>query len=215
MYLTNSSTDSEDNGRSLRRITSLLTFSSSLASQLVGKPADQDLVQAIVRQLITLSASTKSPTIEHSDVPQSLQRCLGENMKLLSAENFLGVAREMSESGDQEVSPQRYRTVIELNKQDIVRALDLFAERLPLIKKEVRLKSTSAIAAIIRRSSDLLGAVAVTIKAALAAIRAVTVSALPAEDSALAAIMPKLIDSLKGNDTAILNEVLSLFEVST
>lgn len=50
--------------------------------------------------------------------------------------------------------------------------------------------------------------------AGLVALRAVIVSALPAEDSALAAVMPKLIDGLKGQDLGVLNEILSLLELS-
>jgi U3 small nucleolar RNA-associated protein 10 len=47
------------------------------------------------------------------------------------------------------------------------------------------------------------------------ALRAVIISAVPTEDSALAAVLPKLVDGLKGPDTGVLNEILSLLELST
>lgn len=51
--------------------------------------------------------------------------------------------------------------------------------------------------------------------AGLVGLRAVVVSAVPAEDTALAAVLPKLIDALKGQDSGVLNEVLKLLELST
>jgi U3 small nucleolar RNA-associated protein 10 len=77
--------------------------------------------------------------------------------------------------------------------QNAVMALNTLVARLPLIKKDVRTKSSNTISEIVKRSATLLGASTATVRAALGAIRAVASSALSGEDTALASIMGKLV----------------------
>lgn len=99
-----SSAENEDSDRATRRITALLTFASMLSTQLVGKSVDQEIAQAIVLELVKLSASSKAGLVAHTDVPHALQVCLMGSTKLLSAEKFLDVVRRLAETDDQEVS---------------------------------------------------------------------------------------------------------------
>lgn len=85
-------------------MTSLLNFSTALSAQLIGKVVEQSLVQEIVRELVKLFGIVQTSSIKHTDVPLCTLRCLGESMKLLSAENFLAVVRELADSEDQQVS---------------------------------------------------------------------------------------------------------------
>lgn len=88
-------------------MTPLLNFSTALSTKLHssgGKGIDQSQVQNIVRELVMLFGLVQTSVIKHSDVPLSTLKCLGESMKLLSAENFLSVVKELSESDDQQVS---------------------------------------------------------------------------------------------------------------
>ena len=97
------------------------------------------------------------------------------------------------------------------DEQNASVALDLFTERLPLIKRDIRTKASAAIGTIVRKCADLIASVP-----ALAAIRAVTSTALAGEDSALAVVAPKLVANAKAQvDQRILAEELSLLDVLT
>jgi U3 small nucleolar RNA-associated protein 10 len=99
-----SSAEKEDSDRAYRRTTSLLNFATELSTQLIGKSVEQPLVKTIVRELVIIFGVVQTAPVKHSDVPLCTLRCLGESMKLLSAENFLGVVRELADSDDQQVS---------------------------------------------------------------------------------------------------------------
>ncbi len=94
-------------------------------------------------------------------------------------------------------------------------ALAIFAERLPLVKTDVRAISAPAIAAILRLASGLLVTPSSTVSAALAAIRVVASSAINPEDAALAETLPKLVDAIGHiSDAGNLTATLSLMELT-
>ena len=100
------------------------------------------------------------------------------------------------------------------DEQNASVALDLFTERLPLIKRDIRTKASAAIGTIVRKCADLIASIAAV--PALAAIRAVTSTALAGEDSALPVVAPKLVANAKAQvDQRILAEELSLLDVLT
>lgn len=104
------------------------------------------------------------------------------------------------------------RPVKEAYRQNATIALDLFTERLPLVKRDIRTKASTAISAIVRKAADLIATTAAV--PALAAVRAVTVSALSGEDAALAFVAPKLVANAKGQtEMRVLSEELSLLDM--
>lgn len=85
---------------------------------------------------------------------------------------------------------------------------------MPLVKKDIRSKAAAAVGGILRKVAELLKAP--TTVSALAAIRAVAVSALPSEDSALASVVLKIVANVgKQTETAVVNEELSLLDITT
>ena len=209
--------ETDDSSRTLRQTTALFNYSTGVATTLIGKPADQDMVKAVVENLVSLLALTRTPGMDGTGVQVALQRTLSEAMKLLSADNFLAVVANVLASADVSVSPMS--PVLGLSRcgadaQNAVIALDLFTERLPLVKREIRTKAANAVSGIVRKAADLFASPAAV--AALAAVRAVTVSALSGEDSALAVVAPKLVANAKGQpDQRILAEELSLLNLLT
>ena len=96
--------ETDDANRTLRQITALFNYSTGVATSLVGKPADQEIVKSIVENLVGLLALTRAPGMQGTDVQVSLQRTLNEVMKLLSADNFLAVVVSVLASADVPVS---------------------------------------------------------------------------------------------------------------
>jgi U3 small nucleolar RNA-associated protein 10 len=95
-------------------------------------------------------------------------------------------------------------------------ALNTLVARLPLIKKDVRTKSSNTISEIVKRSATLLGASVATVRAALAAIRAVASSALSGEDTALASIVGKLVQcASKAEEGGVILEILEIIGLTS
>jgi U3 small nucleolar RNA-associated protein 10 len=85
-----------------------------------------------------------------------------------------------------------------------------------MIKKDIRTKSSSTISEIVKRSATLLGASSATVRAALAAIRAVASSALSGEDTALASIMGKLVHCTgKAEEGDVILETLDIIGLTS
>lgn len=204
--------ETDDASRTLRQITALFHFSTGIATSLVGKPTEQETVKTVVENLVGLLAHTRTPGMDGAEVQIALQRTLSEVMKLLSADNFLAVVVSVLASSDVSVSPQPCLIVAKIaNQKNAAIALDLFTERLPLIKREIRSKASTAVGSIVRKAADLFASAAAV--PALAVIRAVTASALSGEDAALAVVAPKLVANARGQtDNRILAEELSLLE---
>ncbi|TYJ57970.1 U3 small nucleolar RNA-associated protein 10 [Cryptococcus floricola] len=198
-FLSETLTETDASDRSLRQITHLLTFLSSLIAQLRGKACDQALIKASVRQLIVLAASMAQPVMASTDIPSSMHSALAGTMLLLSVDNFLAVTAGLLAEG---------------TEQDIVMSLGLFTERLPLIKSEVRLRSTQSIAAIVKKSAAMLATPGLTVGPALDAIKAVVKTAVPQEDGALAgAVLPVVGCAKKAKDNWTVVSALSLVEL--
>lgn len=198
-FLSQTISENDATDRPLRQVTYLLSFLSSILGQLRGKACSQALVQSAVRQLIVLAASTSQPVMATTDIPSNLHKTLASTMLLLSADNFLGVTAELLSDG---------------SEQDIIMSLGVFAERLPLIKSEVRLRCTKVIAEILKRIGGLLAASGATVNAALEAVKSVIKTAIAQEDGALASVLPTVVGCIgKVKDSAVIVAALSLVEL--
>ncbi|WVQ84520.1 hypothetical protein IAT38_006674 [Cryptococcus sp. DSM 104549] len=200
-FLSQTISDNDAADRPLRQITHLITFLASLIAQLRGKPCAQASIQTAVRQLIVLAAATSQPVMASTDIPANMHAALASSMLLLSADNFLSVTLELLADG---------------SSQDVVMCLGVFAERLPLIKSEVRTKCTKTIGEIVKKVAGLL--VAPTsgagVAAALEALKVVVETAVTAEDGALAGAVPVVVKSVgKMKDAAGTVKVLALVEL--
>ena len=93
--------------------------------------------------------------------------------------------------------------------------LDVFVERLPLVKPEVRSVCASDISRILQTAVTLFNDSPVVVSAALAAIRVVTSTALESEDAALAQVMPGIVEGIEHlSNTTNLSATLSLVELT-
>ncbi|WVQ95966.1 hypothetical protein IAU59_003065 [Kwoniella sp. CBS 9459] len=180
-FLSATISENDASDRPIKQITHLLAFSTALVNQLRGKACAQDTVQKIVRNTIILAAKTSWPILSTTDVSKSVQAVLSGSMQLLSADNFLGVVLQLLTEG---------------TEQDSVMALNTFAERVSLIKSEIRAKSSKIIADILKQASSLLGTTTSSTAAALSAIKTVASSALSGEDGALAQVVPAVVRSV-------------------
>lgn len=134
-----------------------------------------------------------------TDIPANLHKALASTMLLLSADNFLGVTAELLSDG---------------SEQDIIMSLGVFAERLPLIKSEVRLRCTKIIAEILKKIGGLLAAPGATVSAALEAVKSVTKTAIAQEDGALASVLPAIVGCVgMVKESAVVVAALSLIEL--
>ncbi|WVQ74325.1 U3 small nucleolar RNA-associated protein 10 [Cryptococcus sp. DSM 104548] len=198
-FLSQTLTETDAADRPLRQITYLLTFLTSLISQLRGMACDQALIQSSVRQLIVLAASMTQPVMASTDIPASMHAALAGTMLLLSVDNFLVITAGLLAEG---------------TEQDIVMSLGLFTERLPLIKSEVRLRSTQSIAEIVKKSAALLATPGLTVGPAIEAIKAVVKTAVPQEDGALAGAVLSVVGcARKAKDNWTVVSALSLVEL--
>ncbi|WVR07984.1 hypothetical protein IAU60_005027 [Kwoniella sp. DSM 27419] len=193
-FLGRTVTENDSADRPIKQITYLLSFANSLIDQLRGKPCDQAIVQSIVKTLIVLAAKTAQPGMTSTDIPQSTSAALAGAMQLLSAENFLLTVLQLLSEG---------------SEQDTLMALNIFSERVVLIKSEVRAKSSKTIGDIVKKASTLLGKVASITSAALTAIKTLASTALPSEDSSLAQVVPAVV-ATAGKAGEAMNVVASL-----
>ncbi|GMK56611.1 hypothetical protein CspeluHIS016_0304510 [Cutaneotrichosporon spelunceum] len=169
---------------------SLLLLAGGFARGLLGKVCPQVSVEKIVRKLITLA-----PELGEDEASEHLEAALGSVMRLLSVDSFL------------EITAQILATDTEA---DINRSLDLFSQRLTLIKPELRQRSKS-MATIISKSAALLGGSSG--QHALRALECVVATAIPSEDSALAAIVNPVVKSARAADAEGAAGILTLLSV--
>lgn len=181
-----------DDKHSARHAATLLELCAGLGKQLRGKVCPQSEVEEIVRDLVSLSAEQLD---SDDQIAVPLEAALANAMQLLSVPSFLSIIEKIIESGREE---------------DITRSLDMFTERLPLVKSEVRAKSSAAMGKIIKGTAALLKTGQAVAEHALIALEAVAASALPNEDGALASIVPTVIDAVKGADAETSVSAMSL-----
>nr|XP_019009268.1 uncharacterized protein I206_05916 [Kwoniella pini CBS 10737]OCF48049.1 hypothetical protein I206_05916 [Kwoniella pini CBS 10737] len=195
-FLSRTISENDSSDRSIKQINHLLTFTLALIDQLKGKQCAQVTVQNVVQKLIQLAAKSANVSLASTDISKNVQAALGGAMQLLSAENFLSIVLHLITDG---------------TDKDTVMALNTFSDRVSLIRSDIRSKCTKAIGDIIKRSSSLLGAASDTTKASLVAIKTVASTALPAEDSALASVLPALVGSI--SKTPESNNVISSLDL--
>lgn len=165
----------------------LLVLAAGLARGLMGKVCPQATLEGIVRELIALA-----PELDDDEASENLEAALGGVMRLLSVDSFL------------EITAQILATDTEA---DINRSLDLFSQRLALVKPELRARSKS-MATIISKSAALLdGPSGVH---ALAALERVVANAIPSEDSALAGIVNVVVKAARAADAEGAAGILTL-----
>lgn len=195
----------------MRQLVAILHFASSLARNLSGKSCEQDIVRDIIRQLIGLAATASDPALAESDIPAAVQAALAAAMGLLSAESFLGITKDILAEQDMKVCAEAPFA----DEQNTVMVLETFVQRLPSIRKEVRVASASILGEIIKKASALLASDGPLVRASLAGLRAVVTTAMPTEDNALAQSLPRLVDSVKvQKESSVLNEALSLLALA-
>lgn len=204
----------QDVERTLRQIQVLLRFVTAVTAQLAGRPCDQGQVETLVHQLILLGSAIKSASLHETEVGQLVSSATGGAMQLLSAENFLSIiARLLASDGAQVSSAFLYGS--QADRQDIKVALEIFVDRLPLIKTPVRTKCAPSMGTIVEKTAGLLVTQASLVDDALAALRAIVATAVPTEDPALSKAVPKVVEVVKSassNSTTI--SAMSLLELS-
>lgn len=162
----------------VRQLIALLTFASTLAKGIVGKPADQGVAEELVKSLLLLASSASTSTVSGSGVTSAVQSCLGTSLSLLSAPKFLGVVSTLLR-GD--------------NERDITVALDILVERLPKVRQDIRVANATIMGEIIKRTSSLIKAGKRINGVALSALHAIASTAQKSEDTAMAGVLPGLI----------------------
>lgn len=180
----------KEDGRAPVQVAVLLQLTAGIEKGMGGKVPPQYVVEEIVKSLITLA-----PSVSELDLPEAqeyAEAALTGAMRLLSVDSFLATVSRILES---EV------------EADIDRVLDLFTQRLPQIKPDVRAKSPS-MGKIISRTSTLLSGSCAT--HALSALSRVVSTAVSTEDSALAAATPAIVASTKAVDAETAPSSLAL-----
>lgn len=207
--------EADDSDRALRQITTVLNLATGMARNLANKACDQSALKDVIRQLVALVAKTSTAALASSDLAATAQASLAACMALLSAETFLFVTKDVLEDKDGKVSSlHRLARFIAYTAQNTVIALDIVATRLPLVKKEVRSSSGTTVASIIRATAGNLSGSTLENRAATAALRTIVTTALPYEDTALAQVVPQLIEAAKlPKETARVNETLAVLEL--
>jgi U3 small nucleolar RNA-associated protein 10 len=149
----------------------LFQFATAVAKSLQGKVCPQPIVLQVVSELV-------------ESVDEAAEATLTAAMQLLSVDSFLEITA----------------SVLERDGDDVTRTLELFSARLPLIKPELRGKSSS-MAVIIKRAAGLLQGGKASY--ALTALDRVVATSVPSEVSALAAIVPTVVAATKSNASAL------------
>lgn len=94
-------------------------------------------------------------------------------------------------------------------------ALEVFVDRLPLIKTTVRTKSAVTMGTIVDRTASLLAVRPSLVDDALAALRAVASTALSSEDPALSKAVPGVVEVVKtGSSSSTTVSAMSLLELT-
>ncbi|CAK9783229.1 hypothetical protein CC85DRAFT_281973 [Cutaneotrichosporon oleaginosum] len=188
---TRATEDEEDDATFLpageQTASTLLLLAGNIARGLLGKSCPQDSLEKIVRELIALA-----PELDDDEASEHLEAALGNAMRLLSVDSFLEITAQILATD----------TVA-----DISRSLDLFGQRLALIKPELRLRSKSMQTIISTTASLLDGPSA---QHALHALERVVATAIPSEDSALAAIVNPVVKAARAADAEGAAGILTL-----
>jgi U3 small nucleolar RNA-associated protein 10 len=165
----------------------LLLLGGGVARGLLGKVCPQESVEKIVRELIALA-----PELDDDEASEHLEAALGGVMRLLSVDSFLDITAQILATD---------------TEADINRSLDLFSQRLALIKPELRQRSKS-MPSIISKSAALLDGPSG--QHALRALERVVATAIPSEDSALAAIVNPVVKAARAADAEGAAGILTL-----
>jgi len=136
-------------------------------------------------------------------------------MQLLSAENFLSIIARLLASESAQVSYNHSSKNRIANRQDIKVALEIFVDRLPLIKTPIRTKCATSMGTIVEKTAGLLVTQSSLVPDALAALRAVAATAVASEDPALSKAVPKIVEVVKSaSDNTTTISAMSLLELS-
>lgn len=139
-------------------------------------------------------------------------------MQLLSAENFLSIISTLLESETSTVRspPPLHFQALTDDLQDIKVALEIFVDRLPLIKAPVRTKCAPTMGSIVDRSAGLLVTRPELTTNALAALRTIASTALASEDPALSKSVPKVVEVVKtASENSTVISAMSLLELTS
>ncbi|WVN90881.1 uncharacterized protein L203_106124 [Cryptococcus depauperatus CBS 7841] len=197
-FLSQTIIENDASDRSIKQILHLLIFFTSLINQLKGKSCTRSLVQASVRRLISLTVATSQPVMASTEIPSRMHSALASIMLLLSADNFLSVTVELLCDG---------------TEQDIIMCLDVFTERLPLIRLDIRSRNTKIVSEILKKISLLLLNPGASTGAVLSAVDCVTRTAVPQEDRALSVVVPAVVSCIsKLKEASLMVNALLLLE---
>ncbi|KAK0447887.1 uncharacterized protein EV420DRAFT_1647628 [Desarmillaria tabescens] len=172
-----------------RRAQAILAFVGFAAKSTPGSSASISTFVSLLVLMATLPSGQGSDT-RMEDVNKTSRLSLAQALKVMSAVDFLNSAIVMLESSEQAVQ---------------VGALDLIAERVPLVSDSVRRKSTDAIVKIIERTKDLLvsfptGPIAVS---GLKALQSIGAHICSGEEAAITQVLPVLVSDIRGNRNTI------------
>ncbi|KAK0216141.1 armadillo-type protein [Armillaria fumosa] len=172
-----------------RRAQAILAFVGFAAKSTPGSSASINTFVSLLVLMATLPSGQGSDT-RMEDVNKASRLSLAQALKVMSAVDFLNSAIAMLESSEQTVQ---------------VGALDLIAERVPMVSDSIRRKSTAAIVKIIERTKDLLisfptGPIAVS---GLKALRSIGAHICSGEEAAITQVLPVLVSDIRGSRNTI------------
>ncbi|KAG7447396.1 uncharacterized protein BT62DRAFT_967377 [Guyanagaster necrorhizus] len=168
-----------------RRAQAIIGFVGFATKSTTGSSTDISAFVSLLVLLATLPSGQGSDA-RMEDVNKASRVSLAQVLKVMSAIDFLNSVIAILESSEQAVQ---------------VGALDLIAERVPLVSDSIRRKSTTAIVKIIDRTKDLLvsfptGPIAVS---GLKALRSIGAHFCPGEEAAITQVLPVLISDIRGS----------------
>lgn len=172
-----------------RRAQAILAFIGFASKSTPGSSASINTFVSLLVLMATLPSGQGSDA-RMEDVNKASRLSLAQALKVMSAVDFLNSVIAMLESSEQAVQ---------------VGALDLIAERVPMVSDSIRQKSTSAIVKIIESTKDLLisfptGPIAVS---GLKALRSVGAHICSGEEAAITQVLPVLISDIRGSRNTI------------
>ncbi|KAK0237018.1 armadillo-type protein [Armillaria nabsnona] len=172
-----------------RRAQAILAFVGFAAKSTPGSSASINTFVSLLVLMATLPSGQGSDT-RMEDVNKASRLSLAQALKVMSAVDFLNSVIAMLGSSEQTVQ---------------VGALDLIAERVPMVSDSIRRKSTAAIVKIIERMKDLLiafptGPIAVS---GLKALKSVGANICSGEEAAITQVLPVLVSDIRGSRNTI------------
>ncbi|KAG6888638.1 hypothetical protein C0992_007990 [Termitomyces sp. T32_za158] len=175
-----------------RRSQALILFvGNALRSPAPGSTASKGELSNLVAALISLAAlrvDTKpDPAVD--DICLAARTCLNKVFSIMAASDFINGILSMMESGDELVQSG---------------ALHLLSERLPHITEKTRQTVVPTIVKIVSFIRGLITSQSNEgiIRAAYKALRSIGLSMCPGEESSLTAIVPLILTSIRGCNTA-------------